>query len=83
MENLFLEIYHEEPIDKLSLGSLRGGISSPQGCTGTATNTCYCDNGTTYCFCNSESGYYCPCDLKSNSCVCYLKLNACKTYGIG
>lgn len=57
MDKFFLKVLHEEPLDRLNLESIKGGL------------TCLCNSGNLVCDC--KGGDLCSC-LKSNihDCPC-------------
>jgi hypothetical protein len=58
MKQLYLKVLHEEPIDKLTLSEIRGGLSCI--CNGSSFNcSCYTGAKTYQCTCNDTSGFSC------------------------
>jgi hypothetical protein len=54
---VFIKVYHEEPIDKLSIDSIRGGKS--EICNSVFTCEKYSLDGGKSCVCNKIDGFSC------------------------
>lgn len=70
MESFFLKILHEEPLDKLTLESIKGGDSCI--CFDGASYTCTCHGGLAKsfsCTCNGDvTSFTCTCNKTTFDC---------------
>lgn len=69
MKQFLISVLHEEPLDRLSLDSLKGGGEIVCVCNGEGTTfECTCNGGAQYlCSCNGTS-FKCTCNNASYSC---------------
>ena len=58
MDKFFLKVLHEEPLDKLTLESIKGGSWG-----------CACNNGSLICDCFNSLIALCPCNATSFQCT--------------
>lgn len=57
MDKFFLKVLHEEPLDRLTLESIKGGLECK--CYGKATLTCSCFKSLVSCDCFGGSDLDC------------------------
>ena len=74
MDKFFLKVLHEEPLDKLTLESIKGGAQ------------CICNNGSLTCACMSSPSYVRPCNCNTenglNPCSCNNQSLSCDELSI-